>query len=295
MNNPSNSGDGVSDAWPKRVAILGVGLLGGSVGLALKKVKPDVEIIGTSRNVSRRDLAVRTGAVDEAVESVADACQQSDVVVVCSPVDKIAPMVIEAARHTPADCLITDVGSTKAGIVSSVAQTPSAMAKFVAAHPIAGSEKTGVENAVAGLFHEKIVILTPSPDAKRQRVDAADRFWQMTGGKIIEMSPEEHDVHLASVSHVPHLVSALVARLAPPKALDLVGTGWRDITRVAAGDPTLWTAIASENRAAISGELAKLAESVDELRRLIDDGSDDDLFRWLSEAKSIKDDASRSH
>lgn len=281
--------DPSTEPWPRRVAILGVGLLGGSLGLALRRAVPEIEIVGTSRNAHRRALAIDRGAVTEATESVAEACRECDVVVVCSPVDRIAAMVIEAADHAAADCLITDVGSTKKGIVEAVARQPAAMNRFVAAHPIAGSEKTGVENASASLFDGRVIILTPQDQEESWRTTAAECFWRLTGGRIVTMSPQDHDAHLASVSHVPHLMSALVAKMASPEARGLVGTGWRDITRVAAGDPTLWTAITSENRVAISTELAKLAAAVDELRKKIDGGSEDELFRWLTEAKEIKE------
>lgn len=277
------------EPWPRRVAVLGVGLLGGSVGLALRRQLPDVEIVGTSRNASRRDLAVACGAVQHAVDSIHEACQGADVVVVASPVDRIADMAIEAAQHSPADCLITDVGSTKAGIVEAVNRHALARTKFVAAHPIAGSEKTGVQHASDSLFEGRVIVVTPAGDESEESIERAERFWALTGGQTLRMSPQQHDTHLASVSHVPHLVSALVARLPSPPARRLIGSGWRDITRVAAGDPSMWTAITSENRAAISGELRRFAEEVDGLRQLIDSASDEDLFRWLEEAKEIKD------
>jgi prephenate dehydrogenase len=249
----------------------------------------DVEIIGTSRDASRRDRAVACGAVHRAVDSISDACQDVDVVVIAAPVDRIAAMAIEAAENTPDDCLITDVGSTKAGIVEAIARHASARAKFVAAHPIAGSEKTGVEHASESLFDSRLIIITPSGSEPTNLVERAERFWSLTGGQTILMSPEQHDTHLASVSHVPHLVSALVARLTSPAARRLIGTGWRDITRVASGDPGMWTAIVGENRAAISDQLRRFADGVDELRQMIDSASDEDLYRWLEEAKQIKD------
>lgn len=278
-----------SSDWPRRVAILGVGLLGGSVGLALRRRIPGVEVVGTSRDAGRRELAVRCGAVDIAVESIEQACRDSDAIVVASPVDRIAAMVIRAAAVSPPDCLITDVGSTKATIVDAVSGDPAASAKFLAAHPIAGSEKTGVQHAGESLFDERVIVLTPSGNTDETLTVKGERFWQLTGGRTIRMSPLEHDTHLAAVSHVPHLVSALVARMVDPAARPLVGSGWRDITRVAAGDPTLWTAICRENRPAISDQLGQLAQSLSQLQQLVDRGDDDELFRWLAEAKNAKE------
>ncbi len=278
-----------SDDWPRRVTILGVGLLGGSVGMAIKRRSPHTELVGYSRTQAKRDLAVGHGAVDRTADSIEAACQGADVVVVASLVDHIAAMAIAAAAATPPDCLITDVGSTKATIVDAVGEHQLASSKFLAAHPIAGSEKTGVVNATASLFDDKVIVLTPTADSSPDLTDKAERFWGLTGGKIVQLSPADHDAYLAAVSHVPHLMSAAVCRLLPADAQLLVGSGWRDITRVAAGDPALWTAICRENRVAICRELARLVGDVQQLERLLKNEDDDALHNYLAEAKAQKD------
>lgn len=278
-----------STTWPRRVAILGVGLLGGSVGLALRRRFPNLDVIGTSRDAARRDAAVRRGAVGRSCESISAACADCDVVVVASPVDRVAAMAIQAAAASPDHCLITDVGSTKAGIVQAVSQHPLASAKFVAAHPIAGSEKSGVEYADPSLFDNRVIVLTPTPLTDEHQLARAQQFWQATGGRTLLMTPADHDAHLAAVSHLPHLVSSLVARLAPTDALPLIGSGWKDITRVAAGDPTMWAAICAENRSAIASELKRFVGAVTELQNLIEGDDQAALHRWLEAAKQIKD------
>ncbi len=278
-----------SDDWPRRVTILGIGLLGGSVGMAIKRRCPKSVVVGYSRTAAKRELAVQRAAVDRTAGSIAAACQGADVVVVASPVDKIAEMVIAAAAASPTDCLITDVGSTKATIVQDVRSNGQASGKFLAAHPIAGSEKTGVSNATASLFDDKVIVLTPAADSDPGLSEKAERFWQLTGGKIVRLGPEDHDAYLAAVSHVPHLLSAAVSRLLPDEASSLVGSGWRDITRVAAGDPALWTAICRENRAAILRELARLLEDLRNLSELLSSQDDQSLHGWLTEAKRNKD------
>ncbi len=275
--------------WPRQVTVLGVGLLGGSVALSLRRTAPQTRIVGFARSVEKRQYLTGSGLVDFSAGTIAEACQQSDVVVVASPVDRIAEMVIAAAASSPSHCLLTDVGSTKRQIVASVGDHPAAARKFVAAHPIAGSEKSGPENATNSLFDEKLVVVTPVETTSPERLEKAHQFWQLTGGQTCEMTPSEHDTHLAAISHMPHLVSALVAKIASPEALPLAGSGWRDITRVAAGDPTLWAAICSENRAAIGNELKKAADELDRLRQLLQDADDAALHRWLSEAKKIKE------
>jgi prephenate dehydrogenase len=278
-----------SDDWPRRVTILGVGLLGGSVAMAIKRRCRDCELVGYSRTQAKRDLAVSLGAVDRAAGSIDAACDGADVVVVASPVDQIAAMAILAADATRGDCLITDVGSTKATIVQAVSEHPQANGKFLAAHPIAGSEKTGVAHAVGTLLDDKMIVLTPAHDSPRQLTEKAERFWGLTGGKTVLLSPQDHDAYLAAVSHVPHLMSAAVSRLLPRDAQSLVGSGWRDMTRVAAGDPALWTAICRENRSAISHELERFAQDIRQLQRLLESQDDQALLRWLAEAKEKKD------
>jgi len=279
----------VENEWPRQVTVLGVGLLGGSVALSLRRALPQTRLIGLARNPEKLRFLMDSGLVDLPAETVAEACQRSDVVVVASPVDRIAEMVISAAKSSPADCLITDVGSTKRQIVATVADHPDAAKKFVAAHPIAGSEKSGPENATSSLFDEKWVVVTPVETTSPELREKAHRFWRLTGGQTCEMTPSEHDTHLAAISHMPHLVSALIAKIASAEALPLAGSGWRDITRVAAGDPTLWAAICSENRAAIASELKQVAEELEQLRTLLQDADDAGLHQWLTEAKKVKE------
>lgn len=275
--------------WPRQVAILGVGLLGGSVALALRRTLPQIRIVGLTRSQQKRQYLSEQGIVDVAALTLSEACQGSDVVVVAAPVDRIAEMVIPAAESSPPDCLITDVGSTKHGLVETVSGHPAVAKRFVPAHPIAGSEKSGPEHATSNLFDKKLVVLTPTETTEPKLLEKAHRFWRLTGAQSCEMTPSEHDTHLAAISHMPHLVAALVAKMAASETLPLAGSGWRDITRVAAGDPTLWTAICSENRTAIGDELERLAVELGRLRQMLQDADNDALHRWLSEAKKIKE------
>ena len=275
-------------AWLQRVAILGVGLLGGSVAMALRR--RGVHVVGYSRRESSCRAAIEAGAIDEGFTEIEPACRGSDVVVVASPVDKIVELALAADQVLGEDALITDVGSTKARIVAEIAvQSPSLARKFVAAHPIAGSEKTGVENATATLLEGKLVILTPGDHTPAAAVDRAAAFWLQTGGELLSMSPEQHDQRLAAVSHVPHLVSSLLASLVDDECLPLVGSGWRDMTRVAAGDPTMWTAICVHNREAILGQLDHFSDALGSLREMLARGDMAALKTWLDDAKARKE------
>ncbi|EMI19068.1 prephenate dehydrogenase [Rhodopirellula maiorica SM1] len=281
--------DSPSEFRPARVAILGVGLLGGSVARAIRQSVPSVHVVGIVRCADKGQQWVDSGVVDAVTESIEQACGNVDVVVIATPVDTVAEKVIAVAKASNPDCLITDVGSTKRTIVKAVSQCPEAVAKFVAAHPIAGSEKTGAEHATADLFVGKVVVLTPSEQTPADLLERAEQFWRLTGGRIVTLSPQDHDTHLASVSHVPHLASSAVAKLVCEQSADLVGSGWTDITRVAAGDPAMWLAICQENRTAIEEQLRRLAGSIEEVRQWMHSRDDESLLRWLKEAKTIRD------
>ena len=278
----------IEQDWPQRVGVLGVGLLGGSVALSIRRTRPNCAFVGLARSPTKADHLRRLGVVDEIAASIEEACQGCDVVVVAAPVDRIAELVAEASAASPPDCLVTDVGSTKGGIVAALSADPIATGKFVAAHPIAGSEKSGPEHATATLFDGKLIVLTPGDRTDRRLLKKAEAFWRLTGGNTIEMGPVEHDTHLAAVSHVPHLVSALVAKMTRPQARPLVGSGWADMTRIAAGDPAMWTAICQENRNAIGRELQRFSEELDRLRQILDREDDVALKSWLAEAQQVK-------
>lgn len=288
-----------ASVWPRRVAILGVGLLGGSVALAHRRARPGVEIVGMTRSAETARRATEGGVIDRAFDEVDSACSGCDVVVVATPVDRIAEIAIAAARASPPECLVTDVGSTKRGIVEAVSGDETADAKFVAAHPIAGGEKGGVEHASATLFNDRLVVITPSglrdgeADASLagSPVARAIAFWELTGARTIVMSASAHDAHLAATSHVPHLASAAVARLVTAESTPLVGTGWLDTTRIAAGDPELWAAIVRENRSAILDQLRRFRDDVGELAARIESEDDVALAEWLWEAKRVRDEA----
>ena len=294
MNAPeSNSmpGDqGTDTQWqPRRLAIIGVGLLGGSFGLAIRREFPDCHIIGVSRAKASRESAIARGAVHEATEDMNQACQQADLVVVSTPVDRVAEIIINITDICDEDAIITDLGSTKATIVASVEANESARRKFVGAHPIAGGEKTGAQHARDDLFQNRTVVLTPTAATDLNRVEKCKVLWQRLGSRVVMMSPHGHDQAVATISHVPHLVASLLAELPGDDARRLAGTGWLDTTRVASGDPEMWTAICQENRLAIAAELDRFAASVQQLRETILHGQDDNLMAFLDRAKQVRD------
>ena len=279
----------MSDAWPSRIAILGVGLLGGSVAKAIRRAHPNVTVVGWSRTLATTAEALELRVIDEVADSSAEACRDCDVIIVAAPVDRIAELSRIALDAGPEACLVTDVGSTKATIVESVSSHPRAAENFVAAHPIAGREKAGVKYALETLFDKKCVVLTPNESTKPAILERATTFWRLTGANVIVLRADQHDAYLAATSHVPHLVSAAVAKLLPPAAFPLVGSGWTDTTRVAAGDPEMWAAICRENYIAIRTELTHFAESIQKLTEMLDRNDESGLLLWLAEAKMIRD------
>lgn len=267
----------------RTVAIVGVGLLGGSVAKTLKKLDSRIVCRGYARSSAAVARLQCIDWLDLVSDSLAAVCQSADVVVIAAPVDSIASLARRCADVTTAQTLITDVGSTKESIVSQTSD----LTNFVASHPIAGSEKSGADAALDDLFNNKTTIITPSRNADAAMVDRCDNFWKMLGSQTIRMSPSDHDQRLAAVSHVPHLIAALVARSTPAAAAAFVGSGWRDITRVAAGDVAMWSAIVADNRDAIGQQLSAVRDDLDQLINSLNDISAVETF--LESAKTIKD------
>jgi prephenate dehydrogenase len=271
-----------------QVTILGLGLLGGSVAKSLRRCSSPPRIVAWARNETTARRLASMDWIDQVTTSLPDACEAADVIVVASPVSQTAELAIQAAKASPSHALITDVGSTKATIVAEVDRASTAAWRFVGAHPIAGSEKSGAEHAIETLFDGKLTILTPTETTDPAFLGRARWFWESVGCRVIEMPANLHDTHLAAVSHVPHLAASLIAIRTPTSALPLVGNGWRDMTRLAAGDVEMWTAIVRENRSAILESLGGLSAELSKMTHLIQSGDDTSLALWLAEARDRK-------
>lgn len=271
------------------LAIVGVGLLGGSVGLAAKARGISRRVVGIGRSPANLAKAKDLGVIDSLTTDLTAGVADADLIVVCSPVDKIAEHALEAAKAAKSGALITDVGSTKANIVRDVeAKIPPGVA-FVGAHPLAGSEKQGAENARAELFDNRVCILTPTANTPAVAVERSKLLWSTLGSQVRTLTPEEHDLALATTSHLPHFIAALLAKQLPEAWRAFAATGFRDTTRIAAGDPLLWTAIARENSLAISHALEVFAGQLDGLREAVLKQDSDELARLLTEAKKVRD------
>ena len=272
------------------LAILGVGLIGGSIGLAAKVRDVAGRVVGIGRSESTLARAAAVGAIDTFTTDIAAGVAAADVVVICTPVDRIAADVLTVVKAAKPTALVTDAGSTKGNIVAELkGKLPPRGAKFIGSHPLAGSEKKGPEHARPDLFVGRVVIVTPSGDEDLQAAQRIERFWQALGARVVPMDPFEHDSALAVTSHLPHAAAAGLAGVTPVEWLKLTAGGFRDCTRIAAGDPQLWTAIFEANRAAVLGALDEFAERMAAFRTALANGDSETVVKWLTEAKQVRD------
>ena len=268
-----------------QLTIVGVGLIGGSVGLAAKAAGVAGRVVGVGRDEPTLARAQAAGAIDSYTTAAADAAREADLVVVCTPVDRIAADVRACAAVAPARCVLTDAGSTKVTLVAELAGEP----RFVGSHPLAGSERRGAVNGRPDLFAGRVVVVTPGTHTDLEAVAVVERFWQALGATTVRMDPAAHDTALAVTSHLPHAIASALAAVTPPEWLPLTAGGFRDSTRIAAGDPALWAAIFRANRPAVSAAVGRFRDRIDEFARLLaaDDGPG--LERFLADGKRVRD------
>jgi prephenate dehydrogenase len=271
---------------PGTVAIIGVGLIGGSIGLALRSKGLAGRVVGIGRDASRLEEARRLGAIDAFETDLARGVADADVAVVCTPVTRIVEDILEASRLGPALILVTDAGSTKARIVEGVERDPRGRACFVGAHPIAGSERQGAAFARADLFEGRSCVLTPTPRTPLDRLERARGFWSGLGCRLFEVDPLGHDERLALTSHLPHAVAAALAASVPVDLLPLAAGAYRDGTRVAEADAALWAGIFLENREPVLRALDEFEAHLDSFRSAIEAGDLAGLVAWWDEARS---------
>ena len=280
---------------PTRIAIVGVGLIGGSIGLALRSRGLAEEVIGVGRRPASLDKAKERGAVDWTTTNLVSGVEDADFVVIATPVGTIVDTVRAVAAAAPR-ATITDAGSTKAEICRELG-SPSSLnphsafpiPHFLGSHPLAGDHRTGPEHARAGLFEGRTVVVTPEDHTPPGLVERVKEFWESLGAEVALLSPEEHYRALAATSHLPHLIAAALASATPEEWLQLAATGWGDTTRIAAGDPQLWTQIFTQNRAAVLDALRRFEHRLAAFDEAISDGDIAALTTELQEAKRIRD------
>ena len=274
----------------QRVVIVGVGLLGGSVGLALRQRGLASSIIGVGRNEATLRQAAARGAITDLSLDLSNACHSADLIIVGTPVQSIAQYVRESfAGQIAQHCLVTDVGSTKLSICQQL--TDSAFGRFCGSHPMAGGEKTGVAYASHDLFLGRRTIITPTSSTPADTTQRTEQLWRSLGSDVVRMSPQEHDRAVASVSHLPHLVASALAASTSPELIPLAASGWSDTTRVAAGDVEMWRQIISENRDPILSALRGYSEALASWIAAIESQDQETITALLEKGKSIRDSA----
>jgi len=267
------------------VAIVGVGLIGGSIGMALRRRKLAKNVVGVGRRQSSLRAARRVEAVSHTTIDIDRGVAEAQLVIVCTPVDQIVEHVRRAAQHCPERTLITDAGSTKQTIAAALDSGLARECRFLGSHPLAGSEKTGPQNASADLFEGRVAILTPTKNTRAEDFDSLEEFWQSLGSVVVRMSPEEHDEAMALTSHLPHLAAAALALSVPEKYFRLVGPGLLDTTRIAGGDPELWRQILTHNRANALAALEQFGAKLSALRAALRNNNQEELVRLLAQSK----------
>ena len=253
-----------------RLSIIGVGLLGGSIGLAARSVLNDCKITGYGHRRETLERALEIGAIDEAATDLKRAVQGADLVVLCTPVGIFKDILSEIAEALRPGALVTDVGSTKRSVVALARKHLNKSVHFVGSHPMAGSEKRGVEFARADLFQNALCILTPDRETEPKAIETIDQFWRTLGMHTCRMTPADHD-------------AALVA-LQSDEGMKLAGKGFLDATRIAGGDGGLWRDIFVDNADNVRASLAKLRQMLDHFETLLAPGRGDELRAWLDSA-----------
>lgn len=283
----------------KQLTIIGVGLIGGSLARALRRAGAVGEIVGSGRDAGHLQRALALGVIDRIEMDMAAAVSTADMVVVAAPVGAMEGIFRSIAEALPATAVLTDAGSTKASVVEAARaafQLPNGglPSNFVPGHPIAGTEKSGVEASFAELYEGRRVILTPTENSAPEAVARVRAMWQHAGAKVVETTAHHHDDILAATSHLPHLLAfSLVDTLArlgdTQEIFEFAAGGFRDFTRIASSDPQMWHDICVHNESALLKVLERFEADLGKLRQAIADNDGDYLLQVFTRAKSARD------
>ncbi len=273
----------------RKVVILGTGLIGGSIGLALKKQGLAGRVVGTSRLETSLRTAVTMGAIDEGEMDLQKAIAGADLVILASPIKVILDNIKDIARHLRRDCIVTDVGSIKSAVIEAAEKYFPGHVLFVGSHPMAGSEKSGVAHASVDLFKGATVIMTPTAKTNKLAKDKIKHLWTKLGADVQVMEPLKHDEVMAFVSHLPHLAAFAIMRSVPDEFLKFGAAGLKDTTRIAASSPKMWGDICFSNYRNVLKSVDEMVKSLAELRKLIIDHDEQALAQFLDGAKTKRE------
>ena len=279
----------------QRVALIGIGLIGSSLAHVMRRKKLAAEIMGYARSEATRLKAKELGLVDRIFSSASEAVEGADLVIMCSPVGTYGTVAQEIASTLKPGAILTDVGSVKGAVVRDVAGHVPAGVHFIPGHPIAGTEQSGPESGFAELFTNRWCILTPLPDSDSHAVESLADFWRACGSNVETMTPEHHDLVLAITSHLPHLIAynivstaADLEEVTSSEVIKYSAGGFRDFTRIAASDPTMWRDVFLNNKDAVLEMLGRFSEDLSALQRAIRWGDGETLFNIFSRSRQIR-------
>jgi cyclohexadieny/prephenate dehydrogenase len=278
-----------------RVTLIGLGLIGSSLSHVMRRERLAGHIVGHARSLSTRRKALELGLVDSMHDSAADAVVGADLVILCVPVGAYGALAAELAPHLKQGCILTDVGSVKGAVVRDVGPHVPPGVHFIPGHPIAGTEQSGPESGFAELFSGRWCVLTPPENADPGAIDRLEAFWRACGSNVELMTPAHHDIVLAITSHLPHLIAynivataADVEEVTDSEVIKFSAGGFRDFTRIAASDPTMWRDIFLNNRDAVLEMLGRFSEDLSALQRAIRWGDGDRLFSLFTRSREIR-------
>jgi cyclohexadieny/prephenate dehydrogenase len=278
-----------------RIALIGFGLIGGSIARAAREQGLATEVVTTARSAASRARVVELGVVDRVVETNAEAVKGADLVILCIPVGACGAVAAEIAPHRKPGAIVSDVGSVKAAIVKDMAPYLPASVHFVPAHPVAGTENSGPDSGFAELFINRWCILTPPEGTDTDAVEKLRAFWSAIGAKVEIMTPEHHDLVLAITSHLPHLIAYTIvgtadelAQVTSSEVIKFSAGGFRDFTRIAASDPTMWRDVFLANKEAVLEMLGTFNEDLSKLTRAIRRGDGEALFEHFTRTRAIR-------
>jgi len=285
----------VADDLPfANVAIIGLGLIGSSVARAVRENMPDVRLTGYDQSEAVRQRALELDLVGEVTETPGAAVADADLVMFCVPVGAMKEAALSVADALPNKAIVSDVGSTKAAVAKALREAlPDAT--IIPAHPVAGTENSGPDAGFASLFHNRWCILTPHEGAAKAHVASLSTFWQRLGARVEVMDPKHHDMVLAVTSHLPHLIAFTIVGTASDlegvtesEVIKYSAGGFRDFTRIAASDPTMWRDVFLNNREAVLDMLQRFSEDLSMLQRAIRWGDGDTLFDLFTRTRAIR-------
>jgi prephenate dehydrogenase len=279
----------------RKITIIGVGLLGGSIGLAVKRRKLARQTAGFVRRAARLKDCERAGAVDFATTDLLAAVWDADLVILCTPLAQMRSRVREMFPALKRGVIVTDVGSVKASVVRELESlVQKSGAHFVGSHPMAGAEKTGVSAARADLFADAVCVVTPTKKTNPVALKKVEQFWNAVGSRVLELKPEIHDELVSRSSHLPHVVAAVLAShvlgpAQPKHQASLCANGFRDTTRIASGSPEMWRDITLANRKNLCRSLDAFIADLQKFQRLLKKGDAKALGKFFDTAKQRRD------